>query len=76
MTGSIAPDLYDLTAGGANTVQGTVEQLDKIRLWLDTDDLLKVIDATFNQENLTVTQGSAILEIDANDDGETDSTVT
>lgn len=77
MIGSTAPDTYNLNAGGNNLVQGSLEQLNEDTILdFDSNDIIKVFDTLFNQDQLTVTQGSAILEIDANDDDQVDSKIT
>ena len=71
-----APELITLGAG-ADTVSGTAEQLDGdiIDDWGD-DDLLEFLDAVFGLEDIVVTLGSAILDVDTDGDGIADSTVT
>lgn len=77
MTGSLASDVYDLTKGGQNTVQGSLDQLDQDTIvGFSTEDALKFLGTLFGLEHLTVTMGSAILDIDVDGDGEVDSTVT
>lgn len=77
MTGSLAPDVYDLTKGGQNIVQGSLAQLDQDTLvGFSPDDVLKFLGTLFGIDDLTVTQGSAILDVDVSGDGEADSTVT
>jgi hypothetical protein len=74
---STASDLFDLTSGGANTIQGTLAQLDEdIVEGFDGNDKITVKDSIFNAEQIKVTFGSAILEIDSNNDGNNDSTIT
>lgn len=77
MNGSTASDVYDLLAGGSNTVQGTLEQLNNdVILGFNNEDTLSFLDTFFNFEDITVTMGSAIIEVDANGDGKSDSKVT
>lgn len=77
MTGSLASDVYDLSKGGQNTVQGSMAQLDQDTiLGFTVEDSLKFLDVQFGLEDLTVTMGSAILEVDTDGDGQADSTVT
>lgn len=74
---STASDLLDLTSGGANTIQGTLTQLDgDIVEGFDRTDKITIQGSIFSAEELQVTFGSAILEIDGNKDGNVDSTIT
>ena len=76
MTGSLAPDVYDLTQGGQNIVQGTLAQLDQDTVvGFSPQDVLKFLEVQFGIDDLTVTMGSAILDVDADGNGEVDSTV-
>lgn len=77
MLGSTAADIYDLTAGGSNTVKGNAAQLngDTVK-GFDTNDVIQLLDSQITQEQLTVTMGSAILDIDTNGDGQADTTIT
>lgn len=73
---SNSSDVVDLTAGGSNTIQGTLQQFQGTRIInFETNDFLFFEEINFTFEQLTVTFGSAILEIDANDDGEVDSKI-
>ncbi|WP_417726663.1 choice-of-anchor L domain-containing protein, partial [Roseovarius sp.] len=71
-----APELINL-GGGEDTVSGTPDQLngDLIDGWND-DDLLEFLGVLFNINNLVVTLGSAILDVDTDGDGVADTTVT
>lgn len=76
MTGSTAPDVYDLSQGGSNTVKGSAEQLNgDTVVGFSEQDSLSISGASFGQENLIVTMGSAILDIDTNHDGASDTTI-
>lgn len=76
MTGSTAADIYDIQAGGNNVIQGTLGQLNNDTvLGFGDGDTLSFLGASFNADALTITMGSAILDIDADGDGEIDSTV-
>lgn len=70
-----APELIEL-GGGADTVTGSASQLDGdvIGGWGD-DDTLFVQGSTFGADNVQVTMGSAILDIDTDQDGNADTTV-
>lgn len=73
MQGSTAADVYDIQQGGANTIKGKLEQLDSDTvLGFTEQDSLEVEDATFSLNELSVTMGSAILAIDADNNGHTD----
>ncbi|SEP89316.1 Cysteine-rich secretory protein family protein [Ectothiorhodospira magna] len=74
--GSTAPDIYDLQAGGSNTIQGTAKQLhaDSI-IGFDTNDTLKVFDSTFTKDDLTVILDVAILEFDSTGDNKKDTLI-
>lgn len=77
MTGGLGADFYDVTTGGFNTIQGALEQLDKDTVvGFTSNDVLKVLGSFFNQDQLTVTKGSAILDIDTDGDSESDGTIT
>ncbi|NMG60778.1 hypothetical protein E1H12_20250 [Geitlerinema sp. P-1104] len=70
---SNSSDVVDVTAGGSNVIQGTLQQFQGTRIiGFQTNDFLFFEEINFSFEQLTVTFGSAILEIDANDDGEVD----
>ncbi len=76
MTGSTAADVYDISKGGSNTVKGNAEQLNgDTVVGFSEQDSLSISGASFGQENLTVTMGSAILDIDTNKDGNSDTTI-
>ncbi|GAB6060696.1 choice-of-anchor L domain-containing protein [Desulfonatronum parangueonense] len=77
ITGSTGQDFYDLTAGGQNLIQGTLEQLNNdVINGFDADDALLFLGAFFNPEQLAVIMGSAILHVDSNGDGQSDTVVT
>lgn len=67
LTGSLGPD----------TFLGTLAELngDVISDFAE-DDRLTVVDANFTIDDITITLGSAILDIDINGDGTSDSTIT
>ena len=74
--GSSAPDLYDLSAPGANRVQGTPAQLNRdAAVGFDIDDSILIQGVTLDPQNLTVTYGSAVLDFDTDLDGQTDFTL-
>lgn len=76
MNGSTAADIYNIQAGGNNIIQGTLEQLNNDTvLGFDNGDTLTFLDSFFSKENLTVTMGSAILDIDTDGDGNSDARV-
>lgn len=62
---------------GSDTFTGTPEELngDVIFDFADNDKII-FKDASFTMDDVTVTEGSAILDIDINGDGTSDSTVT
>ncbi|AFZ51651.1 choice-of-anchor Q domain-containing protein [Dactylococcopsis salina] len=71
------PETFNIAGDSPNVVEGTLEELDsKTIIGFEGDDTLRVRNTSFEQEQLNVTEGSAILEIDVNDDGEVDSTIT
>lgn len=76
MLGSTAADVYDLGAGGSNTLQGSAGQLhnDSV-LGFTQNDKINVQDSFFTLDDVTVTQGSAILDIDTDGDGVADTNV-
>lgn len=77
MNGSTAADIYDLQAGGSNIIQGTLDKLDgDTVMGFSVDDVLSFLGSFFSLDDLTVTQGSAILDVDASGDGQSDATVT
>lgn len=77
MKGSKAPDVYDLKNGGANTIKGTLANLDQDTVvGFSEQDTLAIEDNEFTADQLTVTMGSAILDIDSNGDGAIDGSVT
>ncbi len=62
---------------GSDIAVGTPEQLDGTTIYgFATDDAIFVSDASFRSEDLTVTKGSAILEVDVDGDGVSDLTLT
>lgn len=76
MNGSTAADIYNIQAGGNNTIQGTLDQLNNDTvLGFDNGDTLSFINSFFSPENLTVTMGSAILDIDVDGDGKSDARI-
>ncbi len=63
--------------GGTDTVSGTGDELDgDVITGFGSDDSLVVTGATFGIEDVEVTIGSAILDIDTDGDGTADTTVT
>ena len=61
----------------ADTFSGTLDELnDDVILDFTEEDRIIVKDANFTEDNLTVTEGSAILDIDADSDGTSDATIT
>ncbi|HAA44633.1 MAG: hemolysin-type calcium-binding protein [Halomonas sp. 54_146] len=77
MLGSTAADIYNLSAGGSNIVTGSAEQLNGDTVQgFDTNDKIQLQGSQITQDNLTVTMGSAILDIDTNGDGQADTTIT
>ncbi len=76
MTGSTAPDVYDLQKGGANTIKGSLAQLDQDTVIGFTEqDTLSFVDSVFEAKQLSVVMGSAILAIDGDGDGQVDGTL-
>lgn len=77
MLGSTAADIYNLSAGGSNTVKGGAAQLngDTIQGFA-TNDKIQLQGNQITKDDLTVTMGSAILDIDTNGDGQKDTTIT
>ncbi|TCP61552.1 Ca2+-binding RTX toxin-like protein [Rhodovulum bhavnagarense] len=74
--GNAAPQLVALN-GGADTVTGTAAELDgDVIEGFGDDDELFVEGASFGEDDVTVTMGSAILDIDTDGDGLADTTVT
>ncbi|MGI0482564.1 putative Ig domain-containing protein [Geminocystis sp. CENA526] len=74
--GSTAPDVYNLTPGSSNVIQGTLEQLNQdIVFNFESNDVILVKNVQFTANQLIVTLGSAILEIDSDGNGETDATI-
>ncbi|MBW4972845.1 choice-of-anchor L domain-containing protein [Roseovarius mucosus] len=71
-----APELIML-GGGEDTVSGTAQQLDGdiIDDWQD-DDLLEILGSVFGLDDIVVTLGSAILDVDTDGDGVADTTIT
>lgn len=77
MMGSTAPDVYDLQKGGSNTIKGNMANLNKDTVvGFSEQDKLSVEDSVFTTDQMIVTMGSAILDIDSDGDGEIDGTVT
>ncbi len=71
-----APELIELNTG-EDTVTGTAGELDgDVINGFGDDDQIAVEGATFGIEDMTVTQGSAILDIDTDGDDVADSQVT
>lgn len=70
-----APELIQL-GGGSDTVTGSASQLDGdvIGGWND-DDTLFVQGSVFGEDDVQITMGSAILDIDTDQDGTADTTV-
>ena len=69
----------DILSGseGVDTFAGTLAELDgDVILDFTEEDVLQVEDANFTSDNITITQGSAILDIDADLDGAIDATIT
>ena len=67
LTGSEAADIFS----------GTLDELnDDVILDFTEEDRIAVKDASFTEDDLTVTEGSAILDIDADSDGTSDATIT
>lgn len=61
---------------GQDTVQGSLSQLDgDVITGFGTDDTLTFEDTTFDEDNFTITLGSAIIEVDTDLDGIIESTV-
>ena len=61
----------------SDTFAGSLAELDgDVIADFTTDDVLLVQNASFTQDSLTITQGSAVLDIDANSDGTVDSRIT
>lgn len=76
MNGSTAADIYNIQAGGNNIIQGNLEQLNNDTiLGFDEGDSLTFLDSFFSQDDLTVTMGSAILDVDIDGDGNPDARV-
>ncbi|WP_330202477.1 Calx-beta domain-containing protein [Cyanobacterium sp. DS4] len=74
---SSASDLFNLTGGGTNTIQGTLAELNEdIIEGFDRTDKIIIEDNIFNADQVKFSLGSAILDIDSNNDGNTDSTIT
>lgn len=69
-TGSTAADTYDISSGNTDKIQGTPQQLngDTI-IGFTTSDTLLLQNAFFNSNQMKVTWGSAILDIDTDNDG-------
>ena len=68
--GSTAPDIYDLSKGGLDIIQGTPQQLNMDQvLGFKPGDLLNILGANFYKENMKITMGSAILDIDTDKNG-------
>lgn len=69
MKGSTAPDVYDLQSGGENTIQGKLANLDKDTVvGFSEKDTLSIEESEFTADQLKVTMGSAILDIDLGED--------
>ncbi len=74
--GSTAPDVYNLTSGSSNIIQGTLEQLNQDIIFnFESNDVILVKNVQFTTDQLTITLGSAILEIDVDSNGEADATI-
>ncbi|MFD2741465.1 choice-of-anchor L domain-containing protein [Sulfitobacter aestuarii] len=73
---NLAPELTSL-GGGADTISGTAAELngDLVDGFGD-DDMLEFQGTSFTAEDMTITMGSAILDIDTDGDGEDDTKVT
>ena len=62
---------------GSASYSGTPSQIDgDVVDHFTPDHFLRVFDTTFEQDDLTVTQGSAILDMDTDGDGAADTTLT
>ncbi|MBE9113616.1 hypothetical protein IQ273_30030 [Nodosilinea sp. LEGE 07298] len=73
--GSSAADIFDLTAGGANIVKGTIEQLDGDKIiGFDPNDVLLFKDIPFSPSQLNISFDSGLTTLSvvnlANDDGQ------
>jgi Ca2+-binding RTX toxin-like protein len=70
-----APEIFYMESGG-DSIQGTPEELDGdfILDWGDDDKL--IVEAIFSEDDVQITMGSAIIDIDSDQDGTFDSTVT
>ncbi|WP_029762144.1 choice-of-anchor L domain-containing protein, partial [Ectothiorhodospira haloalkaliphila] len=76
MTGSVMPDIYDLTAGGENVIRGTVEQLNGDTIvGFSEEDAVEVKNVSFTNDDMLVEEGSAILRIDTTGDNQRDLTI-
>ncbi|APX25395.1 MULTISPECIES: choice-of-anchor L domain-containing protein [Salipiger] len=74
--GNAAPQLFNL-GGGSDSISGSAEELDgDVVSGFGNDDSLIVEGASFGSDDVTVTMGSAILDIDTDGDGIADTTVT
>ncbi|MDU8912153.1 choice-of-anchor L domain-containing protein [Aestuariicoccus sp. MJ-SS9] len=72
-----APELHSIGTGGADTISGTAQELDGDQIdGAEDDDVIVVEDWVGDQDDVTGTQGSLILDIDTDGDGESDSTIT
>ncbi|RBI84584.1 calcium-binding protein [Rhodosalinus halophilus] len=76
ITANAAPQIINL-GGGEDTVSGTPDELngDVINDFMD-DDMLTFEGSSFTIDDVTVTLGSAILDIDTDGDAEADTNVT
>ncbi|MEO1974912.1 MAG: choice-of-anchor L domain-containing protein [Paracoccaceae bacterium] len=74
--GNAAPQLFNL-GGGSDSITGSAEELDgDVVSGFGDDDRLIVEGASFGSDDVTVTMGSAILDIDTDGDGVADTTIT
>ena len=74
--GNAAPQLFNL-GGGSDSITGSAEELDgDVVSGFGDDDSLIVEGASFGSDDVTVTMGSAILDIDTDGDGVADTTIT
>ncbi len=65
------------TGDGSDVIEGALLELDgDIITDFSNTDIIRLLGTIFDQDDLVVTLGSAILEIDENKDGVTDSTIT
>jgi hypothetical protein len=68
MKGSTAPDVYDLQSGGENTIQGKLANLNQDTVvGFSEKDTLSIDQSFFTPDQLKVTMGSAILDIELDD---------